>query len=135
MLRILSTNSNRLVFALLFTLVVSATVACSKYTEPTTVPGFNRAGTVAAGKQVFGRIQNSTHESLTIKAGDMVVWSNVDNITHTVTSGTPGSPTSDFDSGNLTGGGTYSHTFSAAGTFPYFCKIHTSMTATITVNP
>ncbi|GMU41395.1 MAG: hypothetical protein AMXMBFR23_22610 [Chloroflexota bacterium] len=37
-----------------------------------------------------------------------------------------------FDSGNLTGT-PFRHTFTAAGTFAYACRLHPSMTGTITV--
>ena len=39
-----------------------------------------------------------------------------------------------FDGGPLATGATFSQTFSTAGTFSYHCKIHPSMTATITVS-
>ncbi len=69
----------------------------------------------------------------TVTAGTNVKWTNNDNITHTVTSGSPGNQTAVFDSGNIAPGGTFEFTFPQAGTFNYFCKIHTSMTATVTV--
>jgi plastocyanin len=51
-----------------------------------------------------------------------------------------GSPTTppvtggkELNSANLAQNGSYSHTFPNAGTFPYHCTIHTSMTAGVTV--
>ena len=39
--------------------------------------------------------------------------------------GGPGTGTREFASGNLAGNGaSFSHTFSTAGTFPYFCRYH-----------
>jgi plastocyanin len=41
----------------------------------------------------------------------------------------------EFSSGNISSGGTFSHTFTTAGSYPYTCTIHPSMVGTITVNP
>jgi hypothetical protein len=51
--------------------------------------------------------------------------------THDITADTQGL----FDSGSLAPGGTFSHTFTAAGTYHYHCSIHPSMTGIIVVNP
>lgn len=69
----------------------------------------------------------------TITAGTKVTWRNNDNIPHTVTSGTPGNSSGVFDSGSMAPGETFEHTFTQAGTFSYFCSIHTGMTASIVV--
>ena len=66
---------------------------------------------------------------LTIKKGDSVAWINSDSAPHTVTSDSG----NEIGSGTLPTGGTYSHTFNAAGTFEYHCSIHTSMKAKIIV--
>ena len=67
-----------------------------------------------------------TPATLTVAVGATVTWRNDDTVPHTVTAdgGTFTSPT-------LAPGATYSRTFSAAGTFPYHCSIHTSMHGTI----
>lgn len=44
-----------------------------------------------------------------------------------------GGGTLELNSPNLGNGGVYTHTFASAGTFPYHCKIHTTMTSTVTV--
>jgi plastocyanin len=67
--------------------------------------------------------------SLTIKSGDTVVWKNLDSMSHTVTSDSG----NELSSSSLGNGGTYSHTFSTAGTFAYHCAIHASMKGTIIV--
>lgn len=71
--------------------------------------------------------------SLSVKAGAAVTWTNRDDIAHTITSGSPGSTKGEFDSGDVTLGKTFTHTFGTAGTFAYFCKNHNSMTGQITV--
>ena len=40
----------------------------------------------------------------------------------------------ELDSGNITAGTTFSHTFNTAGSFPYHCNIHAGMTGTVVVN-
>jgi plastocyanin len=69
---------------------------------------------------------------LTIPVGTTVVWTNKDNVQHTVTSGLRGSPTELFDKA-VGPGETFSYTFGEAGTFDYFCIPHTGMDAKITV--
>jgi plastocyanin len=67
--------------------------------------------------------------TITVAAGTTITWTNNDGVAHTVTS-----DTALFDSGSIPSGGTYSHTFSTAGTFAYHCKFHAGMTATVVVN-
>jgi len=71
--------------------------------------------------------------SKTITVGTTIKWTNQDAVTHTITSGTPSSPSGLFDSGNLAQNGTFSYTFNQVGTISFYCKIHTTMTGTITV--
>lgn len=70
---------------------------------------------------------------LSVEAGNAVVWTNRDDIAHTVTSGSPGAVTMVFDSGDKTRGQAFTHTFGASGTFDYFCKNHNGMTGSVTV--
>ena len=71
--------------------------------------------------------------SITINQGDTVVWQwNQNDVRHDVVSGTPGYPTEMFRSPQQSSG-SYSHTFSSSGVFPYYCTLHPSMTATISV--
>lgn len=76
--------------------------------------------------------------NLAIAVGDTVRWTQKDAAIHTTTSGPNGVADGLWDSGNMTLGAnsTFSFTFSTAGTYPYFCRPHSSfMRATITVNP
>ena len=70
-------------------------------------------------------------QTLTVKAGTNVTWTNSDSAPHTVTStdgpSTSASPTGLFDSGQLASGATFSFTFTRAGTYYYECTIHASM--------
>ncbi|HEV8601382.1 MAG TPA: cupredoxin family copper-binding protein [Patescibacteria group bacterium] len=67
--------------------------------------------------------------SITIKKGDIVIWTNNDSAPHTVTgdSGGPGSS-------NLSANQTYSFTFNTIGTFNYHCAIHPSMKGVVIVS-
>ena len=67
-------------------------------------------------------------KSLTVKAGTVVTWTNHDDIPHTATSTekTFTSPVLDTDQA-------YSFKFQEPGSYPYFCKIHPTMTGTVVV--
>jgi predicted lipoprotein with Yx(FWY)xxD motif len=69
-------------------------------------------------------------QTITVAPGTTVIWTNKDNFDHTVTSDTGAWP----DSGNLATNHTFSHTFTKAGTYPYHCAIHSSMTAKVIVS-
>jgi hypothetical protein len=64
-----------------------------------------------------------------VAAGTTVVWTNKDSVNHTVTSDTRAWPASR----SLATNQTFSHTFANAGTYPYHCSIHPSMTAKVIV--
>jgi len=59
-----------------------------------------------------------------INAGDSVIWTNNDALSHTSTSGSNGVGDSLWDSGTMSHGATFVHGFSANGTFNYFCRFH-----------
>lgn len=64
---------------------------------------------------------------LTVAKGATVTWTNNDGVAHTITSGS-------FDSGSIKNGGSFSFTFTQAGTYDYYCSIHPSMKGKITVS-
>jgi plastocyanin len=65
---------------------------------------------------------------ITVPAGTTVMWYNNDSVIHTATA-RDGS----FDSGSLSNGDTFSHTFEAEGSFEYYCIPHPYMTGEIIV--
>ncbi|HZL40799.1 MAG TPA: cupredoxin family copper-binding protein [Pseudolabrys sp.] len=83
-----------------------------------------RAATVEA------KIGNFTFnpQQITVKAGDTVVWTNGDDIPHTVTS-----KTGLFKSKALDTTDKFSFTFATPGSYAYFCSLHPHMTGTIVV--
>jgi len=71
---------------------------------------------------------------VTIGVGESVTWYNDSTTAHTVTSGNPeDGPDGVFDSSLFLAGNTFSHTFTEAGQFEYFCSIHPWMTGTVIV--
>jgi len=73
-------------------------------------------------------IKNSTHETLNVKVGTTVVWTNRDEVPHTSTE-----KNGSWDSSFLILGRSFSFTFTEPGTYDYFCALHPQMTATVTV--
>ena len=71
---------------------------------------------------------NFSPNTITIKAGDTVVWTNSDDRDHTVIAAD-----NSFDSGNISNGKTYEHRFPNAGKFPYACSYHPRMKGTVVV--
>ncbi|HEX2500804.1 MAG TPA: plastocyanin/azurin family copper-binding protein [Methylomirabilota bacterium] len=87
------------------------------------------AGAANATIRVF-QFQPSAVE---VRAGARVTWTNQDDITHTVTSGAPGSPDGRFDVPLAGKGASGSATFAAPGVYPYFCARHQSMRGEVVV--
>ncbi len=69
-----------------------------------------------------------TPGTTTVHAGDTITWTNNGPSEHSATAN-DGS----FDTGVLQKGASASHSFTQAGTFTYFCKIHPFMHGTIVV--
>jgi plastocyanin len=67
---------------------------------------------------------------LTIKVGTTVTWINHDDIPHTVDS-TEGK----FKSAALDTDDKFEYRFTAAGEYPFYCRIHPKMTGKIIVQP
>jgi len=76
--------------------------------------------------------------SVTIHPGDTVRWT-WSSTGHSSTSGSPGAPNGLWDSGILSQGAAFTHTFNTVGSFPYYCTPHGAccgMRGTVTVtNP
>lgn len=68
--------------------------------------------------------------SITIKAGDTVIWTNHDGAPHSVVA-----DDGSYKSNSLQNDASFSHTFETPGTFTYHCGFHASMTGTVIVEP
>ena len=100
------------------------------------------AGSGLAGGVLVARAQTSssavaihnftfTPQTLTVKAGTTVTWTNKDDIPHGIASANNGfarSKALDTDD-------SYSFTFATPGTYAYFCYVHPFMKGTIVVEP
>jgi predicted secreted protein with PEFG-CTERM motif len=63
------------------------------------------------------------------------MWNNIDAMAHTVTAGTPAEGLSEhFDSSLVAPGAMFSHEFTEAGTFDYFCMVHPWMVGIVMVS-
>ena len=67
-------------------------------------------------------------DTVLIKAGGIITWTNQDSAPHTVTE-----LASQFDSGTLATSQTFKHTFSTPGTFTYHCLIHSMMKSGVVI--
>jgi plastocyanin len=72
-----------------------------------------------------------TPQTLTVKAGTTITWTNRDDIPHGIAS----ENNAFTKSKALDTDDSYSFTFSAPGTYKYFCYVHPHMTGTIVVEP
>jgi plastocyanin len=113
------------------------TAACGGGDEGTAAPAGAEGGQTVALKLIAFK-----PERLSVPAGTAVSWKNEDASEHTVTSGTVNqsaggvttSVDNKFESGSLKQNAAYTFTFTAPGTYSYFCKIHpATMRGEITV--
>ena len=84
---------------------------------PSLVSGMTVTVMVGNGGFIF------TPSTVTIHPGDTVQWT-WSSTGHSSTSGTPGHPSGLWDSGILSQGAMFTHTFNTAGSFPYYCTPH-----------
>lgn len=114
-----------IIFVALFSILGS----CQKNTELDN-PGGTPGGTPGPGtNEVFISGSAFTPSSITVAANTTITWTNKDSAPHTVTSNSGA-----FNSGTINANGTFSHTFTVAGTYPYHCALHASMTASVIAN-
>jgi plastocyanin len=99
--------------------------ACANGTDPSHLCDDSGAAAVVTGTGS----QTFAPPTVTITAGQSVCWHNDGRLAHTVSSDDqPASFASPL--GTRT---SYTHTFPAAGTFPYHCTVHQGMTGTVIV--
>jgi plastocyanin len=102
------------------TSIPAPTPAAPTTAQPTSTPA-------AVAVEISGFAYNPA--TITIPKGTTVVWTQKDNVSHTVTIASG----SGFDSGPLSQGQTFKYTFNKAGTFDYGCSIHPYMSGKIMV--
>jgi plastocyanin len=86
------------------------------------------ATTGAAGNalQVIMTNRSFQPQQITVKVGQAVTWVNQDTLQHDVVA-----KDGEFKSPLFNNGGTFSFTFTKAGTYPYYCSIHPDMVGTV----
>jgi plastocyanin len=114
--------------AVLVIAVFAAGCGGSGSSSTTAGVGTTTAGSAGGGAEVVMKNLAFDPASVTIKVGETVKWTNQDSATHTVVA-----DNGEFQSDNLAQGGTYTFTFSKAGTYPFHCSIHPSMKGTVIV--
>jgi plastocyanin len=82
----------------------------------------------ASGPSVGIANFNFVAADLTVPAGTTVVWTNHDDVQHTVNASD-----NSFSSPPIDSEGQFSHAFATPGTYAYFCSIHPFMTAKVIV--
>jgi len=91
----------------------------------------------AGGLSVQSDIVDFKLQEVTILSGTTVTWTNLDEQGHTSTSGKDGIFASydnfSWKSGGLDLDESFSMTFDQPGVFPYTCRFHPWMNATVTV--
>ena len=115
------------------------TTAPTATTAPTPTPTPPPATTVLNGVANVKIIEQGegnyrfVPDTLTIKAGTVVIWTNTSDASHNVMS-KAGAPGSFSTTGMLTENQTFAVVFTTPGTYSYQCSIHpTTMQGTITV--
>lgn len=109
-------------FILMLTLMAAVIMnGCDKdddYNPPMSSPPSSNPPT----NEVWIQGNNTYNPStITVSVNTTITWRNKDAYyTHTVTSNS-----GEFDSGVIAIGGSYSRQFTAAGTYPYHCTLHT----------
>lgn len=84
------------------------------------------ASAVAADRTIEMRDFAFSPQTVEIRVGDRVTWTNRDGVEHNATDGS-------FDTGLLAEGESASIRFTAPGTYAFFCEPHPSMTGTVIV--
>ena len=111
---------------------ISNSYGSAPRSTPASTPTAGAAAAVPATGHAVA-IQNFAFapQTLTVKVGTKVTWTNNDSATHDVAStdgpGTDANTTGLFTSGPMGSGESYSFTFKKAGTYTYECTIHAAM--------
>jgi len=108
--------------------VATSFLGCGKADHTTTTATAPTTTTAPAANTVSVSMHDMKFSpgTVEVKQGGTVQWTNDDLVPHTATSPS-------FNSGTLSSGQTWKHTFTDAGTYPYICKLHPRMTGTVVV--
>lgn len=122
-------NTRNMIFMVALSLVlIFSMVSCAAGLAATTAssPTGTTLATSTAANTVSIESFKFTPETLTIKTGTTVTWTNKDSVAHDIKSDS-------FNSPSLAQNQTFSFTFNDKGTFNYICGVHPSMKGKIIV--
>jgi plastocyanin len=108
-------------------IMMAVLIISNSCTKSSTDPGTGGSDGPGAN-EVWLKGMAFTPSSITVSVGTTIKWTNKDAVTHNVTSNT-----GVFSSGDMGNGATFSFQFNTAGTYPYTCTIHPTMTGSVTV--
>ena len=115
-------------FLLIITLLLLVIiVGCTKQTAAPTPGALNQNQAPSASNAVAIEGFVFTPQTLTVKIGTTVTWTNNHTAPHQIKSAT-------FNSSLLTKGQSFTFTFNEVGTYDYVCAIHSNMKGKIIVN-
>lgn len=114
------------VYALVYYFVFAKSGGYSYTPQPTTTASTSQSSSNANAVSISGYKFSS--QTVTVKVGESVTWTNNDFVGHSATA-----DDGSFDTGILAKGASKSITFSKAGTYTYHCSAHPNMTGTIIV--
>ena len=93
---------------------------------------------IAKGSSDQSNGQFFVPSEISVSTGRQVIWTNADTTIHTVVQGSPSNSSSssqpEFESDFIKAGETFDHTFTASGSFDYYCTLHPWMTGKVTVS-
>jgi plastocyanin len=90
--------------------------------------GSTTTSTAGSAVQVIMANRSYSPQQVNVRVGDTVTWVNQDSPQHDVVA-----DNGEFKSNLFDKGGTFSFTFTKAGTYPYHCSIHPGMVGTVVV--
>jgi plastocyanin len=125
-----SSKVKRSALALIAMSVVALALASGTSSNSATAKSVSAGSLGTAGTEV--KIDNFVFNPavIVVKAGTKVVWTNKDDIPHTVDS-TDGK----FKSNALDTEDKFEFNFTAPGEYPFFCRMHPKMTGKVVVQP
>jgi plastocyanin len=117
-----------------YTITVSDTALPQPTTVPTPAPTSVQPLTAPASNTTvtLDDVNGFQPNALTVKAGQIVTWTNKGTQTHTVTSNQDYTPA--FDSGGLSGGQSFSYTFTTPGSYGYHSQTDVTYTTSQSCN-
>jgi plastocyanin len=109
--------------------ILTISNSCSKSSSMYGMGNNNGSSGSPGANEVWIEGMAFTPSVITVAAGTTITWTNKASIAHTVTS-----DKGLFDSGDISSNGTFTFKFTTAGSYPYHCAVHPSMTAKVVVN-